>query len=186
MLRSPRWRDNPKSDPRRRQALTYSAVFLAVILVLSIIHSSQIGLVLLLYLSIILEAVFVSAFAVYSRHPGVDSGPDFLNRAEAPRGTDIVSSMNLYVTYAARGSDHSRREIAFTIRDLLEDLKSSKLEDLSKDEKFQSDLNRVVYPYLGELAKEQRKKKKGSRQESEAYLSSLERIVSRLRGEGFA
>lgn len=103
-----------------------------------------------------------------------------------PKGSDVVSAMNIYVTYAGRGSDHSRREIGFIIKNLVEDRKARKGDDddLSNDRVFQADLKNVMTRYTSgyeiQISHKGRNRRE-SRKEREAYLTSLERVVMKLR-----
>jgi hypothetical protein len=170
------------SRSRRNSALFFSMLFLAAILVLSLLQNSNIILVVLLYLCIILGGVSISTLVVTSRHGGSESGlsQSLEDQQSAPKGMDIVSNMNVYVTFASRGSEHSRRELAFIIRNCLEDSKSWKPAEFASDPQFRADMERVVLRYTNSNWKE-RFGKKESRSERDAYLSSLERIVQRLR-----
>jgi len=90
--------------------------------------------------------------------------------------------MDLYVTYAARGSSHSRREIAFIIKNLLNDRQSRRRSGWAEDDPvFRSDLSRVVTRYIEETSASREREKKETRKEREAYLASLERLVAKLR-----
>jgi hypothetical protein len=166
----------------RRTPLFFSLLFFVAILVLSLIQSSQILLVLLLYLCILVEGISLSAFAMSSRRDHLDEDaklPD--NRAE-PRGMDVVSNMNTYVSFAVKGSEHSRREIAFIIKNLLDDGRHRKKVDQEADPISQADLQSVVSRYTDYYEKEKPAKKE-SRNEREAYVSSLERIIRKLQSE---
>jgi len=171
-------------ESRRTPALIFTVIFFVAILVLSLAQNSQIVLVLLLYFCILVEGISVSALVLYSR----DSPPSELysrNSTETekvPRGTDVVSSMDIYVTYAVRGSSHSRREIAFIIKNLLNDRQLRRESRENNDPRFQSDLNAILR-YLDESAPKEGKKE--SRKEREAYLASLERVVAKLRADSF-
>jgi len=140
-----------------------------------------------LYVCILLEGISLSAFLMYSRPEDEDSfAPDRQKGGDGGKGNDVVNSMNVYVKYASRGSDHSRREIAYVIKNVMEEKTTKKHRDLSNDRLFQSDLERVVIPFTSDgnqtLERKQSRafKRKVSRQEREAYLTSLERIVKKL------
>lgn len=141
---------------------------------------------LVLYFCILLEGVSVSAFIFYSTNLEIEP-PAFEStdraRQSSPKGTDVVSSMNIYVTYAVRGSDHSRREIAYIIKNLLEEREIRKSED-TNDPLLQSDLRKVVYGYTEDNSAHARTRKKQTKNERESYLASLERVVARLRFDG--
>ncbi|HYB04700.1 MAG TPA: hypothetical protein VED17_09570 [Nitrososphaerales archaeon] len=171
-----------KNDSRRRPALFFSLLFFAAILVLSLIQNSQILPVLLLYLCILMEAISLSAFAMSSGRDHQDREAKLPEDRPESRGTDVVSNMHTYISFAAKGSEHSRREIAFVIKNLLEDGRYRKKMNLEDDAAFQSDLQRAVFRYTDYYEKEKPVKKE-SREERETYVSSLERIVQKLHRE---
>ena len=168
----------------RRSAGIVSAVLLVAILILALLGNSQIILVVSLYVCILLEGISLSVFIMYSRPEEEEPFPkDSRRDHDVGKGNDVVNSMNIYLKYASRGSDHSRREIAHVIKNVMEDNASKRYWELSNDRLFQSDLERVVIPFtfggaqtLGRRAP----KSRASRQEREAYLTSLERIVQKL------
>jgi hypothetical protein len=174
-------------DSRRNSALVFSIVFFVVILVLAIFQNNQILLVLVLYFCILLEGVSISALMLYSRNSVEKSSTaDNELKPGSLKGTDVVSSMNVYVTYAVRGSTHSRREIAYIIRNLLDENRSSALRDQNDDPQLPSDLKRVVYDYTEDNASGKAfQRKKETKSEREAYLTSLERVVMKLRADNF-
>jgi hypothetical protein len=140
--------------------------------------------VISLYVCILLEGISLSVFIMYSRPEVEDPFPKDPHRDhDAGKGNDVVNSMNIYVKYASRGSDHSRREIAHVIKNVMEDDASRKYRELSNNRVFQSDLERVVIPFTSGGAQtlgRRASKTRVSRQEREAYLTSLERIVQKL------
>lgn len=168
-------------------ALIFTIIFSAIILILALVESPQILLVLVLYFCILLDGISISALVLYSINRRTDSLTEFENiQAQqvqrSPRGADVVSSMDVYVTYAVRGSAHSRREVAFVIRNILAGAKGRKVEALeARDPAFASDMRNVVYRYLDESAS--RENRRESRGEREAYVSSLERVISKIREE---
>ena len=172
-----------RSSQSRRSAGIVSAVLLVAILILALLGNSQIILVISLYVCILLEGISLSVFVMYSK-PEEDPFPKDSHRDhEGVKGNDVVNSMNIYVKYASRGSDHSRREIAHVIKNVMEDDASKKYRELSNDRLFQSDLERVVIPFTSGGAQtlgRRAPKTRVSRQEREAYLTSLERIVRKL------
>jgi hypothetical protein len=172
-------------NSRRYPALIFSLIFLAVILIISLTQNSQIILVLALYLCIFLEGISISAFVIYSRSSGKDAASSVNEsaRPSSPKGTDVVSSMNVYLSYAEKGSSHSRREIALIIRNLLNDSQARKREELDKDPFFQADLNKVVFRYTDHYETVRNSGARYSRGEREAYLNSLERVILRLSSE---
>ncbi len=171
-----------RNDSRRRTALFFSLLFFAAILVLSLIENSQILFVLLLYLCILLEAISLSAFAMSSSRDHQDEGTKLPEERAEPKGADVVSNMQTYVSYAVKGSEHSRREVAFIIKNLLDDVRYRKKVDLKDDATLQADLQRVVFRYTDHYEKEKPAKKE-SRNEREAYVSSLERIIQKFQSE---
>jgi hypothetical protein len=171
-----------RNDSRRHTAIFFSLLFFGAILVLSLIQNSQILLVLLLYLCILLEGISLSAFVMSSRIDHQDEEAKLPDNRPEPRGTDVVSNMHTYVSFAVKGSEHSRREIAFIIKNLLEDERYRKKVDLEDSAIFQADLQRVVFHYTDYDEKEKPAEKE-SRNEREAYVSSLERIVQKLQSE---
>ena len=174
-------------NSRRRSALIFILIFFALILILSLVQNTEIILVLTLYLSIFLEGISICAFAIYSRSSKEDDFAKKLNRQDqtkmpSSKGSDVVSSMNMYVTYAGRGSIHSRREIAFIIRNVAEDRHSIKLKEFENDPTFQADCDQVVNRYVrGYDEENKRNRRKETKREKDAYLTSLERIVVKLR-----
>ncbi len=161
-----------------------SIFFFIAILIFSLVQNSQTLVVFALYLCIFLEGVSISALVIYSRSEPADDFPSNFTdpRSEFPTVTDVVTSMNIYVTYAEKGSEHSRRELAYIIRNLLEDRQSRKADGFVSDAAFQSDLKRVMLRYTVEDEADRggKKRKKESRHEREAYLTSLERVVKKL------
>jgi len=173
--------DEGKSTSRsqsKRSAGTVSAILLVTILILTLFRSSQIILVVSLYICILLEGISLSAFIMYSRPEDEESFASDRRGGDGGKGNDVVNSMNVYVKYASRGSDHSRREIAYVIKNVMEENTTKKHRDLSNDRLFQSDLERVVTPFTSDgnqtLERKQSRasKRKVSRQEREAYLTS--------------
>jgi hypothetical protein len=175
----------------KRSAGIVSAVLLVAILILALLRNSQIILVISLYVCIVLEGISLSVYIMYSMPDNQESfSADRRTDEDSGKGNDVVNSMNVYVKYASRGSDHSRREIAHVIKNIMEENTTKKHRDLSSDRLFQSDLERVVIPFTsdGNQTSERRQsgrtsKRKVSRQEREAYLTSLERIVQKLRDQ---
>ena len=173
-------------NSRSRSALVFSIIFLVSILVLSLIEDTEILLVLALYLCIFLEGVSICAFLIYSHGIG-DEGPDengilASQRQPPPRGSDVVSSMNLYVMYAGRGSSHSRREIAFMIKNVVGAKQSGRMDEFDYGPFFRSDLDLVVNRYTDGNDAQWKNRHRESKKEREAYLTSLERIVQKLDG----
>jgi hypothetical protein len=162
---------------RRRTALIFSGVFLAAILGLSLLQDTQLFLVLLLYGCIFLEGLSISFFVLSFRINQRDRAPE--QATEVPRGMDVVSNMRTYVSFASKGSDHSRREIAYLVRNLLWDDHIKKKLELGEDKDLQSDLHKVVYRYTD--SRESRDPaKKETKLEREAYVNSLERVLRKL------
>jgi len=174
-------RETNEDGSRSRTALFFSGLFLVAILILSLIQNSNILTVLLLYLCIFLEGISLSVFVFSSRGGHEDKSPEFQDGAQ-PKGADVVSNMQNYVSFAARGSAHSRREIGFIIKNLLEDRRYKNREELASDKEFQHDLERIVFGFTDRHEKEKTSKKE-SKQEREAYVSSLERVIQKLRND---
>jgi len=164
---------------RKHAASLLIVIFFAAILFLSLVQNSQILLVLLLYACILLEGISIAAYVWASRNSLENKLTDPNEERVEPRGTDVVSNMRVYVTFAAKGSEHSRREIAFILRNLIEEGRLGDRARLANDTSFQADLQRVVFLYVGTYEKEN-PVKNTSRQEREAYVSSLERIIQKL------
>ena len=164
---------------RKHVALFLIVIFFAVILLLSLVQNSQILVVLLLYACILLEGFSIAAYVWASRNDLEDKLTDPNEKRVEPRGTDVVSNMRVYVTFAAKGSEHSRREIAFILRNLIEEGRLGEKAQLANDPAFQADLRGVIFRYTGDYEKEN-PMNKTSRQEREAYVSSLERIIQKL------
>lgn len=184
----------------RRNTGFLSAALLILIVILALIGSSQILLVSILYLSILLEGICLAMFVTnYDVNWGVESLSNVImgrrrrnERESSPRGRDVASSMSVFVRYAAQGSDYSRREVAMTLKHMLE--KSGVTEDVIASGKIpaelKNDILRVVYAYTDqEDAVSERRlgssagidifgvRRRVSRREREAYLDRLERIV---------
>ena len=140
-------KSNSRSQSRRSAGIV-SAVLLVAILILALLGNSEIILVISLYICILLEGISLSVFIMYSRFEDEDPFPTDSHRSyDGGKGNDVVNSMNVYVKYASRGSDHSRREMTHVIKNVMEDSASKKYRDLSNDRLFQSDLERVVIPF---------------------------------------
>ncbi len=120
------------SRKRQRRKTGYLCVFfLAVIVLLGLIGSSQILFVFFLYLSIILEALSLSVFIALSENSWGKgrSLEDVLFMREPTgavpstafrEGSDAVNSLYIYVKYASRGSDYSKREVASVLRSIFQ------------------------------------------------------------------
>jgi len=181
--------EREKTDSRkreRRNAGYLSALFLALIVLFALIRSSQIVLVLLLYASIILEAIALSVFIALSESSW--DIWDLLSRREQQKarsgatflgGSDAVNSLHIYVKYGSRGSDYSRMEVAFVLRSIFQN--SPELE--KRDSQFESDLKIIYYPYIRDSSRIQPelRTRKVSRAEREAYLASLQRVIEKIR-----
>jgi hypothetical protein len=165
---------------RKYPALIFSLIFLVGILLISMTRNSQIILVLALYLCILLEGISITAYVITSRDKASINSSETRKSMSGTSGTDIVDSMNVYVTYAEKGSSHSRRELAFIIRNLIRNKESRGKTDFEIDQVFQSDLNRVVTRYTDDYEKVRYSSARESRTEREAYVKSLERLISKL------
>ena len=120
------------SRKRQRRNTGYLCVFfLALIVLLGLIRSSQIVFVFFLYASIILEALSLSVFISLSESSWGKgrSLEDVLFMRESTgsvsstvfrEGSDAVNSLYIYVKYASRGSDYSRREVASVLRSIFQ------------------------------------------------------------------
>ncbi|MHB8567149.1 MAG: hypothetical protein ACYC7D_11525 [Nitrososphaerales archaeon] len=174
----------------RRNAGILCIAFFIIIVVLAFIRSSQILLVSILYLSILLEGISLATFvAFYDVNWSVESLTSVImgkpRPPVEPRGRDIAASMDVFVKYAAQGSDYSRREVAMMLRGVLE--KSGAMGMLqAKDSQIKDDLQRVVYSYTPENSSVTKNPKlfslgrKAPRKEREAYLDSLQRIIKHV------
>jgi len=174
------------SNSRRYPSLVFNLIFLAAILLIALSRDSQIIVVLSLYFCILLESLSICAFVYYSRASGNDQSARESTRtvrSGSSVGMDLVSSMKVYVTYAEKGSSHSRREIAFIVRNILKDLPSEKREPLEADPDFQADVRKVVWKYTDDYERVRNRGRGVSRQEREAYLSCLERVIRKLSPE---
>ena len=174
---------NSSRNQSRRSAGVVSALLFAATIILAILRNSAVVLVVALYGCIVLEGISVSVFMMYSKSDAGYSFDDVVKKGKSGgKGNDIVDSMNVYVKYASRGSDHSRREIARTIKNVLESDASKKYGNLSTDRVFLSDLESIVNPFvnIGKVPEKRKRRTKMSRRDSEAYLTSLERIVQKL------
>ena len=182
-----------RGDPKRASR-RLSILFIAIILVLSILQSSQIILVIALYLCLLFAGLSLAVFIMYSL-------PDWRTVSfmesggvieAGSKGTDIVSSLNVYVKFASQGSGHSRREIAYMLKNIITNRNASrKLNDAAANRQFEEDMNRIVYPYLTDNMGNTRAKNlgfgtKASREERDSYLASLERVVRVLNNQELA
>ena len=172
----------------RRSAGIACAVFLSAILILAFLGNSQIILVVLLYACLVLAGVSLAVFSWHSKSGyEEDLEMDVKKDERIVTGNDVVSSMDTYVKYASRGSEHSRREIAHVINNVMSENRS-KRRDLSDDALLQSDLKRVVFQFIeGDQPTRtnfsgRESRSRVSSQEREVYLASLERIVQKLAG----
>jgi len=182
------------SDPRRRFSRTLTGVsvfFLVLILILSLLRSSQILFVAALYACILFEGISLTLLILSSNRDSPTI--NFESSSESGRfpgtaaGTDIVSSLNIYVKYATRGSNHSRREIAYILKNIISYRKEKALSVNDDTGAIQQDIQKVVDYYTSDVSREDSRKstpfsrsRKFSRQEREAYLASLERIINWL------
>ena len=180
-----------RSDPKRASR-RLSIVFIAVVLILSLLRSSQIIFVIVLYVCLLFAGISLAVFLMYSLPEWrLGNFTESENVIEAgPKGTDVVSSLNIYVKFASRGSSHSRREIAYMLKNIIANQNSSrKLIDNSIKDQFERDINWIVYPYIADNLGNTRAKNlgfttKASREERAAYLASLERIMHVLNNQG--
>jgi len=183
-----------QNNPRRSSALL-SVLFIVIVLAIALLRSSQIIFVFALYVCLLFAGVSLAVFIMYSTPTWeTDSSLEFFDHNRpTPKGSDVVSSLNVYVKFASRGSGHSRREIAYVIRNILANRNASrKLDDSQLSRQLAEDLDKVVYPYTSDSLRNSKIAKvenlgfkaKTSREEKEAYLTSLERIVRILRNQG--
>jgi hypothetical protein len=172
-----------KSGTRRRSiriAAGASVFFLSLILWLAFLRSTQIAFVFSLFVCILFGGISVCLYMILSipDATGGASSRQVSDTSISP-SNDVLTSLNVYVKYALRGSETSRREIARLLNNVLrkEDY-PSKETGRPADSLFQRDLERVVYAYTSSESV----RKKPPRKEREAYLASLERIIKRLEG----
>ncbi len=188
----------------RRTIRWYAILFMGLIVFFASFRSEEVIFVLMLYTSIFIEAFVIIVMIILSEARGSEGDQfdlqeerDFIRNAKFD-GNNIIESLNVYVKYATKGSEFSRREIATILRKLtsrkpVEDYSSSSLnKSLSLDPAVEQDLQRVMYPYLDERPYFSRREPGApnhvnqvnvgiSKGESEAYLSGLERIVSKIK-----
>ena len=127
---------------------------------------------------------------------------DSLSMPFRPRNR--LNSFTIFVEYAAKGSDFSRREIAVTLRRVLAQRLGMESNSTALDPQLSQDLGQVVFPYvpdsifspaLGEKSpvagSEFEAKAPGENFEDrvktaplerQAYLASVERVISKLQG----
>ncbi|MFI5420934.1 MAG: hypothetical protein ACHQ1H_08200 [Nitrososphaerales archaeon] len=175
-----------QSNPRRTSG-RLSALFLVLVLVLALVGSSQIILVLALYLCMLFAGLSLAVYIIYSVSTWNFSpfAENYSNFVRSSKGSDVVSSLNVYVKFASRGSGHSRREIAYLLRNIVANQNlSRKLGNLDSRRQVEEDLDKIVNPYVSDnlgnpnsKAKNLGFKTKASKVEREAYLATLERVV---------
>jgi len=172
--------EREKEEARKRQrknARYLCTIFLVLIIILALLGSSQIVLVILLYASIIFEALSLSILIAN----GVPLWDLLFMRERAKSmttfrgGNDAVSSLHIYVKYAARGSAYSKREVALLLRSIFQNSPPK------EDSQFESDLNLVYYSYIRDSNKPEPVTKRASRGERDAYLASLQRVMKKIR-----
>ncbi len=178
-----------RSNPRKTSG-RLSALFIILVIVLALLGSSQIVFVLALYLCLLFAGLSLAVYILYSVPPrDLNFFADNSNDYEASsKGTDVVSSLNVYVKFASRGSAHSRREIAYLLKNIVASQNlSNKLGNPDICRQLDEDLNSIVEPYVGNASgnaagktKNLGFKTKASKAEREAYLTTLERIVTTL------
>ena len=177
-----------------------SAFFAALAFIIALTGSSQIFLIVSLYGCIILAGLFLTMFFLSSR-VNWDLTKSMSGRFEPffEGKEDVVSSIAIYVKYAAKGSSHSRTEIAYILRNILareiELNPRSRFDSTSEDPQFKQDLQRVIYDYTvsSQIKNSSQRRRKRSflawrrsmpKQEREAYVTSLERLIKRLEDKG--
>ena len=187
---------NPRLDSRgdpKKSSWRLSILFIIFVLVLSIIRSSQVILVIALYLCLLFAGISLAVFIMYSL-PDWNAG-NFTKYGDAmelgSKGTDVVSSLNVYVKFASRGSGHSRREIAYMLKNIVANMNfTPNLQNPESVRRLEKDMNEIVYPYLSDSPGNSKAKNlgfrtKASKEERIAYLESLERIVGMLSNQSF-
>jgi len=177
------------ANPKRASA-RLSFLFAALVLMLAFLRSSQIILVVAFYVCLLSAGLSIAVFILYSTTTwdttGLpeDSSPPGQRQS---KGSDVVTSLNVYVKFASRGSGHSRREIAYILRNIIANQNMSrKPADTDSLQILQQDLEKIVYRYIPDNSRSPKNpetfefKTKSSRPEREAYLVGLERIINSL------
>ncbi|MDA4129577.1 MAG: hypothetical protein OK457_02290 [Thaumarchaeota archaeon] len=175
----------------KRASARLSILFGALVLVLAFLRSSQIILVVALYVCLLFAGVSIAVFILYSTSPWESKDPrddSTLTEQRHSKGNDVVSSLNVYVKFASRGSGHSRREIAYILRNILANQNMlRKPTDINTRQMLEKDWENIVHRYIPDNSRipidpvNLGFKTKASRQEREAYLASLERIIDSFR-----
>jgi hypothetical protein len=177
---------NPKRAPAR-----LSILFVALVLLLAFLRSSQIILVVALYVCLLFAGVSIAVFILYSTSTWESKdhlADSNLTEQRHSKGNDVVSSLNVYVKFASRGSGHSRREIAYILRNIIANQNVlRKPTDVNTRQLLEKDWEKIVFRYTPDNSRMPKDsenlgfKTNASRQEREAYLMSLERIIDSFR-----
>ncbi|MHB1907390.1 MAG: hypothetical protein ACYCQJ_00810 [Nitrososphaerales archaeon] len=171
---------------KSKTSVLFVTAFLGIaILILAIFNNQSFGMIQLLFGLIFLEGIMV--FIIVVAETSVIGDP-FVRRRN--NGADILrTSKNgletqTYVRFASGGSDFSRTQIARVIRRIILQRSGSDLADqgnqyitLLKDDELRNDLSLIVLPYLSDVNATPNKERHVGR---EAYLASLNRIISKL------
>ena len=171
---------------RSRTSVLFATAFLGMsILILAIFNSQSFGMIQLLFGLIFLEGIMV--FIIVLAETSFIEDP-FIRRRNNSRDLITTSKNDLetqaYVKFASGGSDFSRIQIARVIRKIILQRSGSDLADqnnqyitLLKDDALRNDLNLIVLPYLSGVSVAENEARHVGR---EAYLASLNRIISKL------
>ncbi len=181
---------SPRRQERRRIKI-YVGILLALIFLFSILRSQDVIFVALLYISIIMGGILLIFLISVSEVRGSDedssSFEDEMRHRREYEGNSIIESINVYVKYASKGSEFSRREIALNLRKLIGQREEIGDDSLSEDISIQRDLRLIVYPYLDERSYVSRTGNLSKETidafelKGDAYLASLGRIVTKLK-----
>ena len=188
----------------RRNAGYLSAGLIALMIILGVTRSSEFILLALLYVSIVFAGISLPVFILLSEGSSSDQertnwdtlfsgAPTSFSESEVTKGgRNPVDSLYVYVKYASRGSFFSRRLVAFELKSAFQnspliDETGNLISGVNERSELGPDLNRVYFPFLPESKEYQQNELrsptwKASRRERDAYLASLQRIVSKING----
>ncbi len=199
----------PRKEPHKK-LIILCGIFGAVAVALSLLELNVVVLVLLysdLFLLAVCLSVLILSGTTLTEDPIIRKR-NTDSRSVPYRPRNRVNSFSIYVEYAAKGSDFSRREIAVTLKRILVQKLGTAPNSTSLYPELSEDLGRVVFPYVSDLvfAPARGGKSSGAGSEFEtltkapsghiedrdgtqplkrqAYLASVERVIAKLQTLG--
>lgn len=189
---------------RQKNLIILCGIFGALAVGLSLLELNTVVLLFLdsnLFLLAVCLSVLILSGTTLTENPIIRKrNNDSLSLPYRPRNK--LNSFTIFVEYAAKGSDFSRREIAVTLKRVLVQRLGAAPNSTALDRELSEDLGRVVFPYVpnsifspapGEKSLEvgsnfEAKAPSGNFEdrdktptlERQAYLASVERVIAKL------